>query len=475
MWFRRDLRLKDNPALTAAVNNGTLVPIFILDNSDANRREQGAASDWWLHHSLNSLNQSLDGHLQVLVGDPLSLLPELVKKWSIDSVVWNRCYEPEQMTKDTQLKSQLREQGTSVASFNGQLLWEPMNIRNKTGRAYKVFTPYYRKGCLGAQPPRYPIGAPTKITYAQVSQEGLPLDSLNLLPEIKWYSSFAKEWQPGEHGASLKLSRYIHDASHNYKNQRDFPGVQGTSRLSAHLHFGEISPHQVWYALFDAFEDKDNTHLDTFLSELGWREFSYYLLFHYPHITEQNFNAKFNQFQWRTASNDLTAWQQGRTGIPIVDAGMRELWQTGFIHNRVRMIVGSFLVKNLLIDWRQGEAWFWDCLVDADLASNCASWQWIAGSGADAAPYFRVFNPVLQGEKFDKQGEYLLKYCPELAKLPLKYIHQPWEAPNAILRQAGVILGQTYPAPIVDLKASRLRALDTYQQMKEIVNASASL
>ncbi len=467
VWFRQDLRVKDNPALIAASSNGKIIPIFIKDTSCPKKYQNGEASDWWLHQSLQSLNNRLNGHLQFFEGDPRQILPELADAFGCDAVVWNRCYEPWRKERDKKLKKQLANTGLTVRSFNGSLLWEPFEISKKDGDPYKVFTPFYKKGCLQSGiSPRYPEAAPARITYQKVPAKGLTLAALNLFPSVNWYQSMAKQWTPGEEGAAQQLARFINNDIECYKTARDEPAKLGTSFLSPHLHFGEMSPHQVWYAIKDKYQEKQSVHADTFLSELGWREFNYHLLYHFPDMCHANFNSKFDRFQWQTDVSSLHAWQQGRTGIPIVDAGMRELWQTGFMHNRVRMVVGSFLVKNLLIDWRKGERWFWDCLVDADLANNNANWQWVAGCGADAAPYFRIFNPVLQGEKFDKQGEYVRKYCPELANLPDKYIHQPWNASDKILHNAGIQLGKDYPEPIVDLKATRQRALDRYDEIK---------
>ncbi|GGF57293.1 cryptochrome/photolyase family protein [Alteromonas lipolytica] len=467
VWFRQDLRVIDNPALFAAVEHGTIVPVYIFDSEIAEEEQPGGASNWWLHHSLESLNKRLNGHLQCFSGDPQTILCDLVSKFSANAVFWNRCYEPTVIERDKKIKQALRDSGCLVSSFNGSLLWEPMSIRKQDGGVYRVFTPYYRKGCLQASAPRYPSPAPTRITYADVSREGHTIQDAGLLPDIDWDSAFYDHWKPGEEGAADKLSDFIRHAARGYQEERNIPSVRGTSRLSPHLHFGEISPNQAWYALLNAFDDQGNSDLDCFLSELGWREFSYYLLFHFPTITEQNFNYQFDKFKWLNRQDDFIAWSKGQTGIPIVDAGMRELWQTGYMHNRVRMIVGSFLVKNLLIDWRKGERWFWDCLVDADRASNAASWQWVAGSGADAAPYFRIFNPVLQGEKFDKQGAYVKTYCPELKHIPDKYLHKPWEAPKEVLNKAGITLGKDYPKPIADLKQTRQRALDAYADTKE--------
>lgn len=467
-WFRNDLRLEDNPALVHAAEQGSVIPVYIYDNTVDDSQSIGGASKWWLHHSLTALNEALSGKLVIMQGEPMTMLQKLIDETGASSVSWNRGYEPKQIARDTHIKKVLKASGISVQSFNGHLLWEPMQVVKKDGTPYKVFTPYYRKGCLAQPAPRFPLPKPS-LDIPQNLPTKETIDALNLLPNISWDSTIAEMWTPGSHGAKQKLSRYIAEAASKYQDQRNLPAVSGTSQLSPHLHFGEISVNQVWFALKDAFaHEPENPHLDTFLSELGWREFSHYLLYHWPSIPTDNFNPKFDAFPWRDDAAALKAWQKGNTGVPIVDAGMRELWQTGYMHNRVRMIVGSFLVKNLLLDWRHGERWFWDCLLDADLAANSASWQWVAGSGADAAPYFRVFNPILQGEKFDKQGDYVKRYCPELKLLPPKYIHQPWAAPSDILRACKVELGVTYPKPIVELKASRERALDAFQQMKAV-------
>lgn len=466
VWFRQDLRLKDNPALHYAAQQGEVLPVFILDTDVPQNDGLGGASKWWLHQSLTSLNKALDGKLLILKGDPKTLIPELVDKFQLEQVVWNRCYDEFQKSRDTAIKQTLSASSVAVKSFNGSLLWEPMSITKKDGSPYKVFTPYYRKGCLAAPAPRYPLPTPT-FTMINRGENGLDIDALALLPDVKWDGGLADVWTPGEQGAAVRLSHFLDGTILRYKDERNLPAVQGTSMLAPHLHWGEISVNQVWYATLDKFGNMDQDGVDTFLSELGWREFSYYLLYHNPKLATENVAKKFDAFPWRQDDEGLKRWQKGQTGVPIVDAGMRQLWQTGYMHNRVRMVVGSFLVKNLLLDWRLGERWFWDCLCDADAASNSASWQWVAGCGADAAPYFRVFNPVLQGEKFDKQGAYVKKYCPELAKLPEKYIHKPWEAPPHILEHLGIKLGDTYPKPIVDLKASRLRALSAFETVKQ--------
>lgn len=466
MWFRQDLRVKDNPALNAACDLGKIIPVYIADTSVPEKRLPGSVTKWWLHQSLNSLNDRLNGHLQVFSSDPADLISELMARFDVQHIFWNRLYEPWHVARDKKLKQALKDDGKTVKSFNGSLLWEPWDIENKSGSPYKVFTPFYRKGCLQAAEPRFPQAPVARITYADVDNAGMSIDDLGLMPDIQWYDGIEKMWTPGEDGAADRLATFIDEAAANYKTDRDIPAVQGTSLLSPHLHAGEISPNQIWYAIKDAFGNSDDKNIDTYLSELGWREFAHHLIYHFPDFPDKNFNEKFDKFPWRRSQKDLEAWQKGRTGIPIVDAGMRELWHTGYMHNRVRMITGSFLVKNLLTDWREGEAWFWDCLADADGANNTAGWQWVAGSGADAAPYFRVFNPVLQGEKFDKQGEYVRTWCPELKKLPNKYIHKPWEADKATLKQAGIVLGEQYPEPLVDLKASRQRTLDAFNEIK---------
>lgn len=466
LWFRQDLRLADNSALSWAVESGEILPIFILDTTGPSEATLGGASKWWLRQSLIELNRQLQGHLKVYSGDPKLLIPELVERYAISQVVWNRCYQDWEIQRDTLLKQQLLSAEIIVKSFNGSLLWEPMAINKPNGEPYKVFTPFYRRGCLQAKAPRYPLVSPKQITFTACGESEAEIDDLQLLPDIPWYQEMAQTWQPGEVGAKQRLQQFVQYAVDKYRQQRDLPAVAGTSMLSPHLHWGEISPNQIWYAVLEQHGGMDKADIDTFLSELGWREFSYYSLYQHPNQCTENILTRFNAFPWRRDNAALTRWQKGKTGIPIVDAGMRQLWQTGYMHNRVRMVVGSFLVKNLLIHWREGERWFWDCLVDADMASNSASWQWIAGCGADAAPYFRIFNPILQGEKFDKDGEYVRTYCPELAKLPNKYIHKPWVAPQSVLQDAGISLGDNYPAPIVDLKQSRQAALEAFKRLK---------
>jgi deoxyribodipyrimidine photo-lyase len=462
-WFRQDLRLYDNPALMEASDYAEVLPIYIIDSQTPKQHQIGSASKWWLHNSLISLNKSLNNNLSIYHGDPFAIIKNLINYYNIDAIFWNRCYEPFAIQRDKEIKEYLQANNIKNKSFNASLLWEPWEIKKTDGSEYKVFTPYYRKGCLLATSPAKPIDKPNNLALIK-DNSSLSISQLNLLPETKWYMSLEKCWSIGEEAAKESLYKFIENGLDNYKIGRDFPATSYVSRLSPHIHFGEISIRQIWHTI--AAIDNDNSNIDHFLSELGWREFSYYQLYHHPTLPEQNLQRKFDKFAWQINDKNLKAWQTGNTGIPLVDAGMRELWQTGYMHNRIRMVVGSFLVKNLRLHWKHGEQWFWDTLVDADLASNCASWQWVAGCGNDAAPYFRIFNPITQGEKFDPNGEYIRKYIPELAKLPTKYIYAPWQAPEQVLEQANITLGTDYPLPIIDLKLSREQALLAFQALK---------
>ena len=385
-------------------------------------------------------------------------------RFDVEEVCWNRCYEAWRIERDKTLKVHLENAGIKVSTCNGSLLWEPWTIKKEDGTRFRVFTPFFRKGCLGASAPREPQPVPEKVEYCSDLQGNDNVSFLKLLPSVRWDRKFEPYWEVGEGGGQRQFKRFIDEGLPFYKDGRNYPAKPFVSRLSPHLHFGEISPNQLWHTVRNIDENKHTGH---FCSELGWREFSYHLLYHYPQLPTKNLQERFDQFPWVENEAYLVAWQRGQTGVPMVDAGMRELWQTGYMHNRVRMIVGSFLVKNLLLHWHYGERWFWNTLVDADLANNSASWQWIAGCGADAAPYFRIFNPVIQGQKFDPHGQYVRKYVPELRHMPHQFLFNPWEAPEAVLNQADVILGQTYPAPIVDLKRSRELALEAFQTLKQ--------
>lgn len=456
-WFRYDLRLADHPALVAAARQGAILPIFILDP----RYAMGEASRWWLHHSLQALQKSLKGNLHLYQGKSEAVLQTLLNNHPIEALYSTHVYEPNERAIDQQVARLCKEQNISWIVRGGRLLWEPWEILKQDGTPYKVFTPFYQRGCLGAPPPAEPLPAPF-ITFAKASSSPKAIEDLHLLPKHPWHERLKKWWQPGEEGAHARLNAFLKNQLSNYATARDFPSQEGTSRLSPHLHFGEISPHTIWH---QARRSPPSIHQQTFLKELGWREFSHHLLYHFPDLSDCNWQKSFDRFPWGHNTDLLKAWQKGKTGYPIVDAGMRELWQTGYMHNRVRMIVGSFLVKNLLLHWHHGRDWFWDCLVDADLANNSASWQWVAGSGADAAPYFRIFNPVLQGEKFDPKGQYIRRFVPELSSLEDRYLFAPWQAPQQVLEAAGITLGTTYPLPIVDLAASRQAALAAYQTL----------
>jgi deoxyribodipyrimidine photo-lyase len=461
-WFRQDLRVIDNPGLFELSKKYRIFPIYIQDNDSAGDFKMGEASRWWLQNSLLSLNKSLDNKLGVYSGNSLEVILKIIKENNIEAVYWNRCYEPFRIRDDSKIKSTLIDMGIDCQSFNGSLLWEPWEIKKKDGEAYKVYTPFYKHGCLNAKAPRSPLDKPQDIQLFK----DVRMDEFDFLPKVKWYKKLENQWKIGEVAARDKLVEFLDNSLAGYAENRNYPAKKGISKLSPHLHFGEISPNQVWYSVQTAkMMNSINDGVESFLNEIAWREFSYYLLYHFPLLPSKNFQSKFDNFPWQNDLKLLNAWKMGQTGYPIVDAGMRELWQTGFMHNRVRMIVGSFLVKNLLIHWRYGEDWFWDCLVDADLASNSASWQWVAGCGADAAPYFRIFNPVRQAQKFDPDGEYIRRFVPELAKLPNKYLSSPWEAPSYILKEAGIILGNNYPLPIISIEDSRDEAMRGYRSL----------
>lgn len=460
-WFRQDLRLSDNPGLTKAAEQAAVLPVYIFDDKTPGQHRMGAASRWWLHHSLKDLNNNLNGRLQVFAGNPEQILPELAIRYRASAVYWNRCYEPWRLRQDQRLEALLTQQSIAVETFNAVLLWEPWTLLKNDGSPYRVFTPFFRN-CCKAPPPREPVPAPASLSLVRCTGS-TDIDRLRLLPDIPWDKQLAPHWQIGETGAQQRLRDFLDLGLDHYQEGRNLPGdCHGVSRLSPHLHFGEISPNQLWSAIKSA---GDNDHVALFCRQLAWREFSYSLLYYHPDLPENNLQRKFDAFPWREDPQALKRWQTGQTGYPIVDAGMRELWQTGYMHNRVRMIVGSFLVKNLLLHWHAGEQWFWDCLVDADLANNSASWQWIAGCGADAAPYFRIFNPITQGQKFDPHGRYTRKYLPELARLPDKFLFNPFQAPTKVLAEAGISLGETYPEPVVALKPSRARALAAFKSL----------
>jgi len=475
VWFRQDLRLFDNAALTAAVATGApVVPIYVLDEASAGKWQPGAASQWWLHHSLAALSADLASYglsLHMLRGRHIEVVPRLAREIGAAGVYFSRAYEPWAVAAEKAVHDQLTQAGdhqAEVRRFPGFLLKEPEDIATKEGNPYKVYTPFWRALNLGGEP-RKPLPRPQKITPHRQKLKSDNLKDLNLLPaKPDWAGGFRETWVPGEQGALDRLETFLENALTGYAGGRDRPDRESTSRLSPHLHFGELSPATVWHSAksWAAGRGYEGNGLEVFLKELVWREFSAHLLIHFPGLPDSPLRAEFERYPWHDDNAALHAWQKGRTGFPIVDAGMRQLWHTGWMHNRVRMIVASFLIKDLLIDWREGEHWFWDTLVDADLASNAASWQWVAGCGADAAPYFRIFNPMTQGAKFDPDGEYVRRWVPELAGLPARYIHAPWQAPQAELARSGVVIGETYPRPIVDHAEARKRALAGYEQVK---------
>jgi deoxyribodipyrimidine photo-lyase len=474
LWFRRDLRLTDNPALEAAIaHGGSILPVFVGSPEDDGAWKPGAASRWWLHHSLARLDRALQARGSRLIlrtGPATTALEKLVAETGAEAVFWNRRYEPALIARDTTLKEQLRAKGIETGSFNSALLHEPWTIRNQAGNPFQVFTPFW-KTCL-TQPDPGPVHpAPETLKSPGKWPASTPLEGLGLLPRVSWDAGIQAAWTPGETGALAQLERFAANAVLEYGKERDRPDRTGTSRLSPHLHFGEVGPRQIWHAARRTAEREglgpEVWRRWQFLAEVGWREFAHHLLFHFPHTPERPLRVAFEKFPWRRDQDLLVAWKKGRTGYPMVDAGMRELWATGWMHNRVRMIVGSFLVKNLLHSWRDGAEWFWDTLVDADLASNTLGWQWVGGCGADAAPYYRIFNPVLQGRKFDPDGAYVRRWVPELARVPNEHLHAPWEAPADILRQAGVTLGLQYPHPIVSQAASRIAALAALEKTKD--------
>lgn len=465
VWFRRDLRLIDNPALDAALRaHDHVIPIYIHSPDEESPWQPGAASNWWLHHSLTALNAGLrrcGTHLHIARGESLTALRKIAEASGASAIYWNRLYEPAITARDAHIKAALREYSLHVESSKAYVLFEPWDISTGQDQPYRVFTPFWRnaRAKLLARPP---LPAPDRISGGEIDA-GLTIESLDLLPKIPWDRDFYEAWRPGEVGAQTMFADFLDGVIGDYAEDRDRPDRAGTSGLSAHLHFGEISPMHIAWELECAKQGraaaKSAGGIESFLRELGWREFSQHLLYYFPQMTEKNLNARFDAFSWGPDdTRSLQRWQKGRTGIPIIDAGMRELWVTGTMHNRVRMLVASFLTKNLRQHWRHGARWFWDTLLDADLANNSQGWQWTAGCGVDASPYFRIFNPVTQGEKFDPQGRYVKRWVKELVDAPVALVHKPWLDPN-LLRRTG------YPAPMVDLSESRGVALAAYQNM----------
>jgi deoxyribodipyrimidine photo-lyase len=447
LWLRHDFRLDDNPALIAAAARGAVVPAFIWAPEEEAPWEPGAASRWWLHQSLEKLSAAFakaGAPLVIRRGPSLEALRKLVKETGATHVAWNRRYEPAVITRDTGIKKALAADGLDVESFNGALLYEPMHVATKEGKPYQVFSPFWR-ALLGRDEPAEPVPPPKKLKAAEKQPKSVSIESLGLLPTIDWAGTMRKTWSPGEAGAEKRLERFVERGVADYHRERDRPDHDGTSALSPHLHFGELSPRRAWHAVRAAAGGKPVAKLtggaEAYLRELGWREFASHLLYHFPHTANTPLRADYARFPWAKDPVGLRAWQRGRTGFPIVDAGMRQLWATGWMHNRVRMIVASFLVKDLRITWLEGARWFWDTLVDADLAANTLGWQWAAGCGADAAPYFRIFTPTSQAEKFDPDEAY-------------------------VKRWAGVDAAN-YPEPIVDHAEARKLALEALKAVSK--------
>ncbi|MGI9425166.1 MAG: cryptochrome/photolyase family protein [Hyphomicrobiaceae bacterium] len=470
LWYRNDLRIGDHPALAATAKSGRpVLPVYVLDDDTQGDWRPGGASRWWLHHSLTALSAQLGRfgcRLILRRGEAVKIIADIAAEAGAKAVYCSRGFEPWALTQESSLSQRLAEHGIGFDRFSATLLHDPDQLCTKAGRAFKVYTPFWR--ALSATLIRRPHKAPRALRGVQIDIASETLDEWRLLPhDPDWSGGLRKAWQPGERTAQVRLKRFLQQHAAHYGTLRDRPDLAATSRLSPHLHFGEISPVQCWHAALaqEAADPSSATSLEVFRKELVWREFAYHLLYHWPATPNRPMRSQFDRFPWKPDPRLLASWQSGWTGYPIVDAGMRELWHTGWMHNRVRMIVASFLTKHLLQNWQAGEAWFWDCLVDADLAANSASWQWVAGCGADAAPYFRIFNPILQGEKFDPDGTYVRRWIPELADLPTKYIFAPWSAPEPVLQAGGVKLGVTYPKPIVDHKTARSKALAAYEEM----------
>jgi deoxyribodipyrimidine photo-lyase len=474
VWLRRDLRLRDNAALArACASADQVIPVFIHAPEEEAAWSPGAASRWWLHHSLAALDAALraaGSRLVIRSGPSLATLQTLIRETGATVVYFNRLYEPASLARDRAIEETLRAQGVETESFSGALLFEPWSLRTGSGTPFQVFTPFWNAG-QRRPPPQPPLGKPRNLRPPARLPKSHELNAVGLLPTLSWADGFAPHWRPGEAGALARLKRFCADGLADYPRTRDLPAVDGVSRLSPHLHFGELTPRQVWYAVQTAADTRRSSGLAraaaAYLRQIGWREFAFHVLHHWCDTPEQPLRPAFAQFPWRKNYAELLqAWQRGQTGYPLIDAGMRELWASGWMHNRVRMVVASFLVKNLRIPWQEGARWFSDTLVDADLANNTLGWQWAAGCGADAAPYFRIFNPRLQGEKFDPDGVYVRRWLPELARVPRRYVHAPWTMPAAVQDDCGCMIERDYPAPVVDFATSRREALAAYGELK---------
>ncbi|HEV8201329.1 MAG TPA: deoxyribodipyrimidine photo-lyase [Candidatus Polarisedimenticolia bacterium] len=478
VWLRQDLRLEDQPALAAAAaRGGPVVPLYVHAPEEEGDWPPGSASRFWLHHSLTALDgdlRRLGSRLVVRRGASLPNLLDVARRTEADAIHFCARSEPMARLRDGLVRRELEAAGLEVAAFNGHLLYEPQIVRTRAGEPFKVFTPFWN-ACRALGDPLPPLPAPSRLDAPPAWPVSETIAGLGLLPQPDWAEGMRFAWRPGERGARQRLGEFQRDGLDDYAAARDRPAVAGTSRLSPHLHFGEVSPRQVFHAAQEHGgsgagvsppRSRGSSPSAAWLREIGWREFAHHVLHHFPHTPEKPLRSEFDRFPWRRDPDRLAAWQRGRTGYPIVDAGMRELWKTGWMHNRVRMVVASFLVKDLLVTWQEGAAWFWDTLVDADLANNTLNWQWSAGCGADAAPYFRIFNPVLQGRRFDPEGEYVARFVPELARLHPTHRHAPWLAPSRALEEAELVLEEDYPRPIVDHETARKRALIAFQTIR---------
>jgi deoxyribodipyrimidine photo-lyase len=470
VWFRKDLRLADNPCLEAALRSGKeIIPVFIWNKEEGGAWSPGAAARWWLHQALASLGKDigdLGGSLIFKKGKAEKILPQLAEDLEVDTLYFGRTYDPAGRATEQEVETAFTDRSVSLESFNTSLLQEPWEVKNGSGRPFQVFTPYWRKSRSGIyrEPAEYSL---TALSFSNLKSNEIGLEELELLPKHDWHLKLSEHWDVSEKAAHKLIQRTADVITQSYATARNIPSKDGTSRLSPYLAWGLVSPRQICQAVLAADNEGGHRGENKYLVEIGWREFSYQLLYHFPHIADQPLREKYSTFPWLDDQKSLHAWQFGNTGYPMVDAGMRQLYETGWMHNRVRMVVASFLVKHLLISWQDGARWFWDTLVDADLASNTQGWQWAAGCGADAAPYFRIFNPITQGEKFDGKGEYARKWIPSLKELPGKWIFKPWEAPPDLLLVSDVFLGNNYPHPCVDHKEGRARALEALASIKE--------
>lgn len=467
VWFRKDLRILDHPAFWEASKRGEVIPVYIWSPEEEKEHQLAEASKWWLHYSLKAFSERLvQQGLQLIIrqGDSLSVLKEILCESQAKAVYFNERYEPLIRKRDQQIKSILMAENIQVKSFHGNLLFDPESIANHQGHPYKVFTPFW-KHCIKKSIPA-PLPLPSNIYSSKKKLYSLEVDDLGLVSGIQWHKKLLRYWTPGEIGAMDQWQFFINEKMVDYNSKRDDLEQYHVSRLSPHLAFGELSPRWIWYNLLNYEMNERADHGASFIRQLIWREFSYHQLINNPECIGTSIRSEYIHFPWEDDENLLLLWKKGKTGYPLVDAGMRELWETGYMHNRVRMVVASFLVKHLLIPWTKGADWFKETLVDFDLANNTMGWQWVSGCGVDAAPYFRIFNPVLQGEKFDRDGYYVRRWVPELAAIPNQYIHQPWKAPKEMLYGLGIVLGRTYPYPIIEHSYARQRALDAYHSIQ---------